>query len=128
MSRLNREMESGFTLLEVMVALAIVAITMVVVGSLRNRDVLYHGDVRQIIMATLLAQERMTAFEMEEEFPEVGEISGDFEDPYHQFHWVQTVASTPFEFARQVRLSVYWGSGRPEESVEVISYVLEGEK
>jgi general secretion pathway protein I len=114
----------GFTLLEVMVAMAILAITLVTVGSLRNRDMLYHNDVRRIITATLLAQERMTLSEMAEKFPETGERSGEFEK-YPQYRWTQTVLTTPFDFAREVRLKVYWGSGRPEESVEIISYVLE---
>jgi general secretion pathway protein I len=116
----------GFTLLEVMIAMAILAITLVTVGSLRNRDILYHEDVRQIITATLLAQERMTLLEMAEEYPALGERSGEFDDErYPQYRWTQTVLTTPFDFAREVRLRVYWGSGRPEESVEVISYVLE---
>ena len=117
----------GFTLLEVMVALSIVAITLVVVGGLRNRDVLYHDEIRQIIRATLLAQERMTEVEMKKEIIGLGESSGQFEPPFEKFNWTQSIVPTPFEFAWEVRVGVLWGL-KPHESVHLVSYVLEENK
>jgi general secretion pathway protein I len=117
----------GFTLLEVMVALSIIAITLVVVGGLRNRDIVYHHEIRQIVRATLLAQERMTDTEMEENIINLGESSGQFEEPYEEYHWVRSVVPTPFEFAWEVRIMVRWGL-KPHESVQLVSYVLEESK
>jgi hypothetical protein len=110
-----------------MVALSIIAITLVVVGGLRNRDVVYHNEIRQIVKATLLAQKRMTDMEMEEDIINLGESSGQFEEPYEEYHWVQSVVPTPFEFAWEVRIKVLWGL-RSHESVQLVSYVLEESK
>ena len=114
----------GFTLLEVMVSLAIVAITLVVVAGLRNRDIIYHHEIHKMVKATLLAQERMTLLEIAEEYPDFGEIAGQFENPYEDFSWVQSTVPTPFEFVREIRVVVRWGL-EPHESVLLVSYGLE---
>ncbi len=124
--RVKVNSQLGFTLLEVMVALAVVATALVMVASLRNRDLLYHDEIRHIIQATLLAQERMTASELVKGgFPDLGESSDRFEEPYDQYDWIQVVTPTLFDFAREVRVQVRWGP-KPHESVELTSYVLEG--
>ena len=117
----------GFTLLEVMVALAIVAITLVAIGGLRNRDIVYHAELRQMIKATLLAQERMTVVEIAEDFPGAGERSGQFEGPYKEFSWTQSVVPTPFAFAWEIQIQVRWGK-RSHEVVRLVSYILEEEE
>lgn len=119
--------QAGFTLLEVMVAMAILAVTLVTVGSLRNRDIVYHREIRQIITGTLLAQERMTTLEIEDEVPAYGENSGGFEAPYEGFRWVQIVTPTLLDIAREVRLQIRWGE-KPQDMVELVSYVLEEDK
>ena len=115
----------GFTLLEVMVALAVVSIALVMVASLRNRDITYHSEVRHIILATLLTQERMTEMEIQSRLPDYGETSDRFEEPYDQYEWVRIVTPTLFEFAREVRILVQWGP-QPHQSVELTNYVLAG--
>ena len=46
MWRTNR----GFTLLEVMVALAVIATALMMTGNLRNRDILYHDEARHLVL------------------------------------------------------------------------------
>ena len=123
--RIVGKSQDGFTLLEVLVALAIVATALVAVSSLRNRDMLYHDEARHMIRATLLAQERMTQTEVSPKFPDLGESSEGFEAPYDQYQWVQTVIPTLFDAAREVRIKVFWGP-KSHESVEVTNYILQG--
>ena len=49
--------EHGFSLLEVMVALAVVAVALVALLALQNRTLLMHGQVKHMTRATLLGQE-----------------------------------------------------------------------
>jgi hypothetical protein len=107
-----------------MIALAIVAVTLIAVGGLRNRDLLYHDEIRLMTRAALLAQARMAEIQAGKDLPGLGPSSGEFEEPYTRYVWEQQVNSTPFEFAREVALRVRWGE-KPHEEVEVISYVFD---
>jgi general secretion pathway protein I len=113
----------GFTLLEVMVALVVVSFALVTVSSLRNRDMTYHGEVRHIIRATLLAEEKMTDLEIKIGLPDFGESSARFEAPFEEYEWFQRVIPTPFEFAREVQVDVRWGA-KSHESVGLTNYVV----
>jgi general secretion pathway protein I len=70
----------GFTLLEVMVALSVLATALVALLSLHARNIQIVGDDRQIVRATLLAQAAMTEILLAEPFPEIGERGGEFEE------------------------------------------------
>ena len=120
----ERSGQKGFTLLEVVVALSILAVTFVVLLGLRNRDILQHQEARSITRATLLAQKKISEVEMGD-FPSLGAFSGDFPEPDDRFNWTQTVTPTPFDFARQVDVVVAWHEGEHQESVLVTTFVMD---
>lgn len=119
-----RPRSAGFTLLEVMIALAILAIALTAIGGLRNRDILQHALARDMTVATMLAQQRLGELEVAG-FPALGESSGEFEEPYDGFRWAQTISITPFDFAREIRVRVAWRTLVAEESIELVAYVIE---
>jgi general secretion pathway protein I len=99
-------MQTGFTLLEVLVALVIVGTalgaSLRAVGSLtRNSDGLH-----ATMMATWSAENRLTQIRLASEFPDVGENS--FDCPQGDLHLVcrEEVLSTPNPFFRRVEVSV----------------------
>ena len=115
--------EHGFTLIEAMVALAIISITFVVLLDLRNRDIDRTVHSNHLTTATLLGQERLTALELSHP-TEIGEWTGTF--PAHQeFAWKAQVSSTPWDFVRQVKLSVFWHEGERQEQVEFTTAVFD---
>jgi general secretion pathway protein I len=115
--------QSGFTLLEIMIALAIIAVAFVALLGLRNSDIVMHDRARAVIQATALAQQRL-GDTVVGPFPELGSTEGRFEDENARYAWRQDVASTPFEFAREVRVSVTWDALQSER-VELIRYVFQ---
>lgn len=128
--------QRGFILLDVLMALALLAITLPVLLGLANRDIELLGYARTVTTATLLAQEKLFETEVED-FPPVGEQMGDFQRPptdmgFEQekhdrrgaFRWTRSVYATPLEDVREVRVRISWPRGRTEEMVEVTSYVL----
>ena len=115
--------QSGFTLLEIMVALAIIAVAFVALLGLRNRDIALHAQGRTMIKATALAQQRMGEI-LVGSFPDVGSIDGSFEEDDSRFSWHQEVLQTPFEFVREVRVTVMWDPPR-NERVDLVSYVFQ---
>jgi general secretion pathway protein I len=78
--------QSGFTLLEIMAALSILAIVLVSVYKLHAQTVAMNNEVRFYATAPMLAQLKMA--EVESESPEdLGDDSGDFGDEFPNYRW-----------------------------------------
>ncbi len=106
-----------------MVALAIIGVAFVALLGLRNRDIALHERGRAMIQATALAQQRL-ADVLVGGYPDVGASDGRFEDEHARFAWHQEVQQTPFEFVREVRVSVTWDPPH-NEHVDLVSYVFQ---
>lgn len=126
----------GFTLLEVVMAMALLAIALPVLLGLRNRDVELLRYADSMTTATLLAQEKLFETELMG-FPQTGEQTGDFQDlppgslasakvkdRGRDYRWTRTVVSTPLDAVREVRIRVAWPRGKVDETVEITSYVF----
>jgi len=77
---------AGFTLLEIMVSLSILAIALLAVFRLQSQTLAMHGRVSFDATAPLLAQETLSR--LEARFPEAPESgSGDFGEHWAGFDW-----------------------------------------
>lgn len=133
----ERAGEEGFTLLEVLLAIALLAITLPVLLGLRNFDLDLQARGAELTAATLLAQEKLLEAELLGVYP-VGEVTGDFSTPpigvqtampadrAAGYKWKRTVSPTPLELVREVRIQVSWPRGLAEETLEVSTYVFAG--
>ncbi|MBI5038651.1 MAG: prepilin-type N-terminal cleavage/methylation domain-containing protein [Nitrospirae bacterium] len=112
----------GFTLLEVMVALLIIATSFIVLLHSRNQSVIAADYARHMTIATLLATEKMG--EMEQGgIDTTGEDSGNFGEAYPEFLWRTIISDTPYEQVREVRVEISWGEGKGHRSVELVNYI-----
>ena len=141
MIRHVRRMESeegGFTLLEVLLAIALLAIALPILLGLRNFDLELQERASELTGATLLAQEKLVETELVGQYA-IGESTGEFQNiplgaqPTMQgvaravgYKWKRTIAPTPLELIREIRIKVSWLRGGLEESVEVSTYVFAG--
>ena len=111
----------GFTLLEIMVAVAILGLVIVSLLGLRNRslqDVLLAG---RITTATMLAEREMANTLSRPLAPL--EEEGEFEEEeFKDFTWKKIVALTPIPGIMEARVAVLWKEGEREELVELVSY------
>jgi len=80
------ESQRGFTLLEVMVALSIIAIVLVSVYRLHAQTVSMNNEVRFYATAPMLAQRKMAEIESES-LKDLGDDSGDFGDEFPDYRW-----------------------------------------
>jgi general secretion pathway protein I len=111
----------GFTLLEVMIALAILSLVAVAflhmqAGSLRLID-----ESGQISLATLLAKEKMAELESLG-FPEEGKSSGKGEDEFTLFRWERVVSGTEMVMLRKAVVRILWTEGGRERNMELTAY------
>src|SRR5438105_15691601 len=70
--------ERGFTLLEVLIALGILALALPILLGLRNWDLDLHARAKELTTATILAQEKLVETELGTLLP-LGETGGEFQ-------------------------------------------------
>lgn len=78
--------QSGFTFLEVMIAVAIIAIAFVTLIGSQSQSVSIASDSRLNIVASLLAQQKLAELEALN-YDDLTGGGGDFEDDFSQFQW-----------------------------------------
>jgi general secretion pathway protein I len=98
--------QRGFTLVEVVVALAIVAIGMMAVFKTIGDTVHNVTDLRDRTFATWIADNRITEVRISGEMPSVEETAGEVEFAGRNWHWVSKVSQTQVQGLRRIDVSV----------------------
>jgi len=119
----------GFTLLEVLVAMAVLAVALVSLLGLYNRSLLLSTRAQRLSTAILLVQEMLTRTQLEGENA-LRVTSGDFAElhpgQYPEFRWYRTLSPTQLEGLWELRVGVSWGE-RADETCELTLFApLEG--
>ena len=104
----------GFTLLEVMVAMAIIAIALTAVLGSQSQSLSLASEAKFSTTAALLAQSKMA--EIEAEKPEdLTSDSGDFGEDYPGYRWDKSVNDVTFyepegvsDHLKQIDLIISW--------------------
>lgn len=111
----------GFTLLEVLVALAVLAVALVSLLGLQNRNLLLSMQAERLSTGTLLAREMLTRTQLEG-LDAARVTAGDFTalhpGQYPEFRWYRTVSPAPLEGLWELRVGVTWGE-RADERAEL---------
>jgi general secretion pathway protein I len=118
--------QKGFTLLEVMIALAIISIALISLLSLATSSINVNARLQKITQATLLAQEKMTDVEakIRNSNTESPDEEGEFNEPFVEFRWRTVFEETPFPPLRMVTVIVAWGEEAQNEAVQISSFFI----
>ena len=95
----------GFTLLEVMIAMAILAIARVAVYQSQSQSISMAGSSRFLTTASLLAQSRMAQIDAADP-REVAAGSGDFGDDFTDYRWQVEIGETEIAILKKIILTV----------------------
>src|SRR3989338_353934 len=86
--------DSGFSLLEIMVAIAILAVSTLVLIDFQGRNVVLAGRSEKYTLGAFLAREKIAEIQLNLEkdirggvFPDDRSENGKFEEPYENFSW-----------------------------------------
>ena len=108
-------MNKGFTLLEVMIAVALIAIALTTLLGSQSQSVSFANSAKFETMAALLAQSKMSEITVQEP-GELTNDSGDFGDDYPGYAWEVNVSDITIagmdnisDYLKQVDLTVTWG-------------------
>jgi general secretion pathway protein I len=97
----------GFTLLEILIALAILAIALssiIAVASNQSVNVAY---LRDKTLAHWVAMNKMTELQVSNQWPATGKKRGDEEMGLQKWYWKREISKTPDDRVRQVEIRVY---------------------
>ena len=102
-------MSRGFTLFEVLVALAIIAIAMTAVMRASAQASQGAYELRQRMLAGWVAQNKMAELAAYQTWPGVGTTSGKESQAGIDFSWQEEISSTPNPLFRKVLVTVTSG-------------------
>ncbi len=113
----------GFTLLEVMVAVAIMAMVLVTLLGLKNSSMEDVMLMQHMTTATMLAKRAMVETTTESKPGQTFELEGVFpEAEYKDYAWKKTIEPTSIATIIEVHVAVLWKEGTRQEVVELVSY------
>ena len=96
---------NGFTLMEVMIAMAILAIALVAIFQLQSQSISMSTDSRFMTTAALLAQSKMVEVEAASTLANHSE-DGDFGPDYPQYTWRLAVGDTQLPQFKKIEVTV----------------------
>ena len=114
----------GFTLIEVLVALTILAVALA--AAVRSAGVAADttSDLKERLLAGWVAQDRLAEYAVRPLWPDIGTRQGDADQAGMQFVWRETVSGTPNARFRRVEVQVF-PARRPDRSVaRLVGYVV----
>jgi general secretion pathway protein I len=98
--------QNGFTLIEVMVALMIVALSLTAVTTSMSRMIDTSRAMRDRTYASWIAQNRIAEFRLASETPEVGASSGEVEYANTDWSWRAVISETGVDDLYRIDVSV----------------------
>jgi len=116
----------GFTLLEVMIAVTIIAIVLVAVFGSQSQSLSLANEAKFSTTAALLAQKKMAEVEAEDSLDLISN-SGDFGEDFPQYNWEVNVSDIPMsgveglDYLKQVDVAIRWG-GKNQYQYELRLY------
>jgi general secretion pathway protein I len=129
---MNRSLDHGFTLLETMISLSIIAIALTVLLTSQSQSLSLGGEAKFITTASLLAQDKMAEIEAMD-VKELMSDSGDFGDDFPGYRWEIESNQAPVldsenlnKYLKQINLNVFFGGdSRYKYTLRLYRFVLE---
>jgi general secretion pathway protein I len=113
----------GFTLLEILIALAILAIALssiIAAASNQSANVAY---LRDKTLAHWVAMNQITELQLANKWPDTGTKKGDEEMGLLKWHWEREVSKTPDDRVRQVEIRVYRNKEDENSVTRLVSFL-----
>ena len=120
-----RGRQNGFTLLEVMIAMSILAIALVAVFQLQSQSVSMSTDSRFLTKASLLAQNKMADIEADTTLANASE-KGDFSPEYSDYGWTLNITDTQVSKLKRVEVTVFNKLYTDGGTYQLIFYKISG--
>ena len=118
---MHRADSGGFTLIEVVVALAILGIGMLAVFKTIGDTVHNVNELRDRSFAEWIADNRITEIRISGEMPSVEETAGEVAFAGQQWHWLTKISQTQVQGLRRIDVSVRHDDDPENSSIITLS-------
>jgi general secretion pathway protein I len=115
----------GFTLIEVLIALAILGIALAASMRTLNLSIDAARETRERLVATWVLQNRLAEIEARRMFPGAGDTSGEVEYAGLRMVWKQKIVETPNPAFRRVELSAGLASAPDYALARLTGYAVQ---
>lgn len=112
--------EQGFTLLEMLVALAVFSLAALALVRLQGVTLRTAADLDSKALGQIVARNLMVEMQTDPAPPSLGQQEGDADNGGRRWHWTREVKATDDKRLLQVNLTV---DGQPGASPVVLSFV-----
>lgn len=113
----------GFTLLELMVALVVVAVALLAVERTMGAAVGHAHALRSRLLAGWVAENRLNELRIQRALPVVGELAGAETQAGLTLYWRATIGPTPNPRMRRVEVQVYESSAGGQSLARLTGYL-----
>ncbi|WP_281647531.1 type II secretion system minor pseudopilin GspI [Parendozoicomonas sp. Alg238-R29] len=114
----NKTSLAGFTLLEILVALAIFALAASILLVADGRAIRQTARIQEKVQASWLADNQLNQYYIEASFPEPGQRSNTTEIGGKQWYIRDTISETSQRNLRKVDVEVFPGKARPTDKAK----------
>ena len=121
MSCFTQSRHSGFTLLEVMIAMAMLAIVLVTAFQSQSQSISMASESRFETTAPLLAQSKMAEIEAMK-MSDVNAGEGDFGEKFPDYAWRVEVSDTEFEALKKIEVQVTSSALKSRNTYRLVLY------
>jgi general secretion pathway protein I len=115
---MHKSPQAGFTLAEVLVALAVLAIALAAVLGVVSQSIHTTVALRDRTQAMWLAQDRLTLHQLQHDWPALDTTTGVTEDGGRKWYWREQVSSSPQTEMRRIEIEI-----RESENKEVLAHL-----
>jgi general secretion pathway protein I len=117
--------QKGFTLIEVLVALFILAITMGAVSRTASSSIHHVEALRTRVIADWVAQNRLATHQARGDFTAVGTQTGEETQAGQTYPWREEVIATPNPTMRRIIVNVYAPDDKQHSLRELTGYLVQ---
>lgn len=115
--------EAGFTLLEILVALGIVAVGITAYVSAMSSSIDDAGTIETRVLSSWIASNQFAVLHLEHAWPASGETDGQGREGGRVFYYQQVVSMTNDPTIRKVDITVFTDEARRRESGHMFGYL-----
>jgi len=111
----------AFTLIEVMVALAIIALSLTAVATKMGRMIDTSNSMRERTYASWIAQNKITELRLANVIPEVSATSGEIDYANTTWRWRAVISESGIENLFRVDVAVSYGEGDSDDVIRTVT-------
>jgi len=114
---------TGFTLVEVLVALAVLAIALAGIMRVTSQAISTSYTLRERNLALWVAQNRLVMHQLKRDWPDTDTVDGDAEMAGGKWFWREQVSATPQKDMRRIEISVRRTADSKDSLVTLAGYL-----